>query len=128
MTRKELEKMMGSADKADWMMEQLLASVKPGMIMTILKLKKEAQERKVKERTESGYYAEGEAARKEIPEGWSLFGDESDPEWQENNRKYELWDSRSREQEADRQTLNFFSNTYCHALWNLPEPIPAERG
>ena len=41
MTRSELVKMMGSEERADWMMEQILASIKPAFVAMILKTKAE---------------------------------------------------------------------------------------
>ena len=44
MTRSELVKMMGSEERADWMMEQILASIKPAFVAMILKTMAKAQE------------------------------------------------------------------------------------
>ena len=120
MTKQELIKMMGDDDKANFMMELILESIKPEFVMTVLKLKKEKYEKLYKEREQSGYYDEGNKARKTIPEGWSLYGNEEDPEWLKEYEKYQLWETRYREEQADRSAKTLFANLYCHALWNKP--------
>lgn len=123
MTKAELIKMMGDEDKADWMIEQILRSIKPGFVMSILKLKKSEADGVYASKKQSGYYAEGEEALKQIPDGFSLFGDENNPEWQENKKKYDLWEERRREEQGDRMWMNFTHNVYTHAMWNKPEEV-----
>lgn len=121
MTKQELIKMMGDEDKADFAMALILESIKPEFVMAVLKTKKEKAEKLYEERTKSGYYDEGNKARKTIPEGWSLWGDEDDPEWQKENEKYKLWETRYTEEQADRSAKTLFNNLYVHALWNKPD-------
>lgn len=114
MTRKELVKMMGNEDKAEWAMDRLLESVKPDFVLMVLKSLADAADKKYTERKGSGYYKEYSS----FPDGFSLW---SEPDDSPLANQYHENAQREIEESGDMMDRNFKRNMYIHALWNKPE-------
>lgn len=105
MTKQELIEMMGNEDRADWAIDLVLASIKPALVRTLIELKLKEAERTYKERTESGYYAEGEKALASLPEDFNYW--HATPE---QEAVYRIWEDRRREESSDRSAVTFLRN------------------
>ena len=118
MTREELVKKMGGReDRAEWVMEKLLQSVKPGFIETMLKALTQEADREIAEKYKNGYYMDDYMP----PEDFNYFshslavdgGNDPDGSKAAAIAKYDLYESRQFEKSADSQERIFLNNMYA---------------
>jgi hypothetical protein len=112
MTKQDLIKMMGSEDRAEYAMIQVLKVIKPDFIVAALKANKAEAERVYNERKASGYYTEFDG----FPEDFNVIHEELTNPDNPLLEKYNNWEKRHWEEASDNQNRIAASNMYTHGM------------
>ena len=118
MTKEELVKKMGGReDRAEWVMEELLRSVKPEFIKLMLRSKATEMDNEITKKEANGYYMDDWRA----PDGFNFFsyeisiatGNDKDGSKAKTIDQYNLWEQRQYEKASDKQSSNFYHNMHA---------------